>query len=214
MTPDGHFIIDGAPSGALVVRAFNDTSEAQRTVAAEPNGETEVNLTLHEKGRQEIRIAAVRPTGVPAPGARVFLLCDGVMKFADADATGAASFAVASSSASCLIAAFSPADGWAFDGPLAITSDSGGPTEFPVHFSSRAVTLAIQSTSASPVSISSGSGFPLQRAFPFIGWPSTVSPAAPLRLRGVPPGTYLVGINSGKSRSVSIDGNKDVFIGF
>jgi hypothetical protein len=214
MTPDGHFIIDGAPSGALVVRAFNDTSEAQRSVAVEPNGETEVNLTLHDKAAREVRITPVQPNGAPAPGARVFLLCDGLMKFAEADATGTASFGVLSSPAPCLIAAFSPAHGWAFDGPLSIGSDSAAPTEFTVRFSSRAVTLAIQSNSASPVSISSGSGFPLQRAFPLIGWPSMASPTTPLRLRGVPPGTYLVGINTGQRRSVSIDGNKDVVVDF
>ncbi|HEV7488186.1 MAG TPA: carboxypeptidase-like regulatory domain-containing protein [Thermoanaerobaculia bacterium] len=214
MMPDGHFIVDGAPSGPLVVRAFNDTSEAQRSVAVEANGETEVNLTLREKAREEVRITALRSNGTPASGARLFLLCDGNMKVAEADAGGAASFGVSSSPSACLIAAFSAADGWAFDGPLSIRSDSGTPTELPVHFSSRAVTLSIQSTTASSISISSGTGFPLHRAFPFIGWPSMVSPSTPLRLRGVPPGTYVVGIRTGTLRSVSIDGNKDVLIGF
>jgi hypothetical protein len=213
MMPDGHFFIDGAPPGTANVRAFNDTSESHRSIVIDQTRDTEVNLTLRDKSRQ-IHITALRPNGAPAPGARLFLLCDGVLTSAEADGSGGVSFSVLAASRSCLGAGFSAADGWAFDGPLSIHPDSDEPQDLAIRFSSRAVTMTMQSTNASPVAISSGNGFPLERVFPFIGWPSALAPAQPLRLRGFPPGMYLISLKTGVTRSVAVDGTKDVSVDF
>jgi hypothetical protein len=213
MMPDGRFSIDGAPAGTTTVHAYNDSSEVQRDVVIEANRETELDLTLHEKPRKRMTLKALDSSGAPRTGARLFLLCDGALTSADADATGSASFPVAVATKACLAAAFSSMDGWAFAGPLAISSDSES-SESSVRFSSRAVTLAIESQNASTFALSAGNGFPLERTFPFIGWPSLVAPPQPLRLRGLPPGSYLIRLDTGMTRTVVVDGTKDMTVTF
>jgi hypothetical protein len=143
----------------------------------------------------------------------LFLLCDGALSSADADSAGSASFPVLVSARSCLAAAFSSMDGWAFGGPINTASDSDD-AECSVRFSARAVTLAIESSQASACAIAAGNGFPLERTFAFIGWPSMVGPPQPLRLRGLPPGSYLIRLDTGSTRTVLVDGTKDVAVTF
>jgi len=213
VTPDGHFFIDGLSAGKATVHAFNDKSEAQREVMIEANRETEVHLDLRGRSRARIHLTAFGASGAPVRAARLFLLYDGALTSSDADGAGSASFLIPSTSTACFAAAFSPTEGWAFDGPLSIRSDPE-PAEVPIRFSSRAVTLSIESGHATPVAISCGNGFPLERLFPFIGWPSMAAPLQPLRVRGLPVGLYRVTAGSGLARTVSVDGTKDLTISF
>jgi hypothetical protein len=93
-------------------------------------------------------------------------------------------------------------------------SSSPNAAEVPIRFAARAVTISLASGRPAAVGIVTPTGFPLERAFPFVGWPSGVSASAPLLLRGMPPGSYFVTLSSGGSRSLSVDGTKDVAISF
>ena len=168
---------------------------------------------LHAKPRKRVTLTALLSNGAPRPGARLFLLCDGAMSSADADAAGVASFPVSVTTQSCLASAFSSTDGWAFAGPITIPADADS-GESSLRFASRTVTLAIGSPSASAFAVSAGNGFPLERTFPFIGWPSTIVPHDPLRVRGIPPGTYIIRLATGMTRTIVVDGTRDLSVIF
>jgi hypothetical protein len=210
MTPDGRFALDGAPSGPATIHAYNDSSEAEREVVIPADRETEVDLILAHKARKRVTLAALDASGAARAGAKLFLSCDGGMMTADADSSGSASFPLGGTNSACMAAALSPLDGWAFAGPF----EPSDRDPVPIRFSARAVTLAIETQTPSGFGIAAANGFPLERAFPFIGWPSMATPERPVRLRGLPPGTYFVRLATGTSRSVIVDGTKDVTIGF
>ena len=213
MMPDGRFSIDGALAGTANLHAFNDTAEADRQIVIEADRETEIDLTLHAKPRKRITLTALDASGAPRRLARLFLLCDGALTSADADANGAATFPVSVSANSCLAAAFSAVDGWAFQGPIPIPKDSD-PAESSIRFAPRTAALAIETQAASTFTISATNGFPLERTFAFIGWPSMVVPPQPLRLRGLPPGNYMIRLDTGLARTIVVDGTKDIAIKF
>ncbi|HUJ15276.1 MAG TPA: carboxypeptidase-like regulatory domain-containing protein [Thermoanaerobaculia bacterium] len=212
MMPDGTYAIDGAPPGMATVHAYDNTSEAERETAIEEDGETDVDLTLHPKPQKRITITAIGPTGVPVEGANVFLLCDGTLKTSRADVKGSVSFDLGVATDVCIPAAFSSANGWTFGAPVSLSSDSE-PTESSLQFSQHDVALVIRTQTAAAFAISASNGFPLDRAFPFIGWPAVADRSEPLTLRGFPPGTYLFQ-GKGTSQSVVIDGTDDVLVTF
>jgi hypothetical protein len=215
VAPDGRFSIDGVPSGRATVRAFNDSSEAVREVVLEDGRTATADLVLHDRAKAEVRGRVISAEGLQVAGATVFFLCDGALKSATSDARGIAEISLAASTATCSGAAFAADRGWAFAAPVTVSASSGGDAaEVSIRFVPRAVTISLASGRPAAVGIVTPTGFPLERAFPFVGWPSGVSASAPLRLRGMPPGSYFIRLSSGDSRALSVDGTKDVAISF
>jgi len=211
--PDGTFAIDGVPPGRVTLRAFNDSAEATRELALEDGRAASADLVLHDRAKLSLRGRVSGPDGAFVGGATVFFICDGWLRSATSDAQGVADVSLAASSATCSGAAFAADRGWAFAQPVSVTA-SGEPQEVGLRFAPRPVTLSLVSARSAAVGVRAPTGFPLERAFPFVGWPSGVSASAPLRLRGMPPGSYFVTLSSGDSRSLSVDGTKDIAISF
>jgi hypothetical protein len=211
---DGRFHIDSPPAGHVAVRAYNDSAEASREVVIDEGRAQEADLVLHPRPQARLRVQVAAAEGSPFPNASVFVLCDGALKSATTDFTGMAEISLPASSATCSTAAFAPAAGWAFAEPLSIMSGAADVPVAVVRFSSTAASIVVESGVTAAVSVLAPTGFPLDRLFALVGWPSGVAPGRPLRLHGMPPGTYAVVVRSVGQRTVSLDGTRDAHVSF
>jgi hypothetical protein len=211
---DGRFHIDSPPAGQVTVRAYNDRAEASREVVIDEGRSQEADLVLHRRPQARLRVQVTAAEGSPFPNASVFVLCDGALKSATTDTAGMAEISLPASSATCITAAFAPSAGWAFAEPLPVSPEAPDAPVAGVRFSSRAVSIVVESGVTAAVSVAAPTGFPLDRLFALVGWPSGVGPGRPLRLRGMPPGTYTIVARSVGGKTISLDGTRDARVSF
>jgi hypothetical protein len=209
---DGPFRFAGVPAGRAMLRAWTGAAEGTRELTIEEGKTAETSLVLHDRAKDLLRVKAFGPDGSPLAGATLFLLCDGALKTAAFDASGSAQVSITNQPAACNGAAFASAYGWAFAAPMNV---AGGTTaDMELRFSGRRAAIIVESSETFAVSVVTPNGFPLDRVFAYVGWPSGVTARQPLQLRGLPAGSYAIGVLGGAVRTVSLNANHDATVKF
>ena len=191
---DGSFSFVGVEPGPALVRASDISgATAEREIDVDDDS-VRVDLTLDEPAKQPTAVL-VTSHGAPLPNAFVFLRATGGMRAATTGDDGRASFELSKSEQVLGVAAFSAAAGWGF----APAPGSSSETRIDVPGSGGALVIRASSGSA-PVALESPTGFPIQEALATLGVPTIAYASSPLRVSGVPAGTYRI-IAGGKVRT-------------
>lgn len=192
---DGSFSFLGVEPGPAFVRATDiGGATAERQIAVNDEAER-VDLTLDQPSKQPAAVL-VTSRGVPLPNAFVFLRSTGGMRAATSTDDGRASFELRASEQILGIAVFSATAGWGFAPPPA-SSAAEARIDVPGAIGGLVIRTA---GSSAPVVVESPSGFPIQEALATLGIPPVAYAASPLRLTGVPAGTYRI-VSGGVTRT-------------
>jgi hypothetical protein len=178
----GNFSFIGLDAGPATVRASGEGLAAEEQVTIEEGRSAFAQLTLEKKRLNDM---AVWVTGDAGPEANVFVFVrrEGRLQAATTGADGRAVFHLPPSATTAEVSAWSPAYGWMFAAPRALGDEAA-----EITIAMRRASAGLLVEGKGMVGVWSPSGFPLHEALALLG----VRNATPLRIDGLPAGTYGV----------------------
>jgi hypothetical protein len=184
----GNFSFVGLEAGAATVRASGEGLVAEEKVTVDEGRSAFAQLTLDTKRVNDVAVLVTSEQG-PQANVFVFLRQSGQLQASTTGADGRAVFHLAPSASTAEVTAWSPAYGWMFVAPRQLGDELA---EVAITMRRTAAGLLVDGKGA--IGVWSPSGFPLHEALQLLG----VRSAAPLRIDGLPAGTY--GITSANAR--------------
>lgn len=191
---DGRFRIMGIGAGEATVKAT--TSTARATLHADPSDRSALDLVLRlNEEKESFAVRVTDAAGQPAGGALVFGVYGAQMVVASTDGKGEAELRGLGDGA-IHVAAHRVGGSWVF---------GMGQAKSPLRlqFADREGALTVTASKRSRIlSISSPTGFPLDRVLPMTGVALQVGAGSLLQIRGLPPGQYTVGVDSTNRQAI------------
>lgn len=183
---DGQFSLLGLSRGRAKVKATTQRRSAEAEVNVDDESARNVVLRLAEDPDSGLNVEVHDANGNPASGVLVFAIANGGVVAASTDGSGRASLQGIPSGATVPVAAHQLGGAWSFG-----IGRNGDPTRLVLTPTSGNV-IATSTGAAGDVAIAAPNGFPLHRVLPMVGGSARITTTSPLRITGLPPGTYTI----------------------
>ncbi|HKO55389.1 MAG TPA: hypothetical protein VJ276_05885, partial [Thermoanaerobaculia bacterium] len=178
----GTFSFIGLAAGAATVRASGEGLGAEEQVTIEEGRSAFAQLTLEPKRVNDVAVLVTSDAGAQA-NVFVFLRQSGRLQASTTGADGRTVFHLPPSATTAEVSAWSPAYGWMFAAPRPLGDEAA-----EITIAMRRASAGLLVEGKGMVGVWSPSGFPLHEALALLG----VRNATPLRIDGLPAGTYGV----------------------
>jgi hypothetical protein len=188
---DGRFRLSGIAAGNVVVTATSSSRTGEARIDTSRTEASAIIVRL-DRDRAEFALTITDAGGNPLTGALAFLLTSQGVRTASTDREGKAAFRE-DASAVLAVAAHQPGRAWAF----------GRAGQQRLALSDRTTSLTIQSGRSGSLQVMTQEGFALHLILPVTGQSLMVSPASPLTIPGLPPGSYIIS-HAGSVRTVTL----------
>ncbi len=197
--PDGSFGLSGFQPGRYRLQSFLGARESRMVEVQVERGQLpeEVILQLDETERNILTVEVIDHDGLPKPSAFVFVEAIGGTRILTADRRGIATGSFSGDMPDVARLVAFAGDAWAF-GELRRTAEAG-PRSGNIRFQETGILEMRSRTLAGSPSILSSRAGDLTWMMGRVGYHLSVAPDAPVVVRGLPEGTYIVRLGAAEA---------------